>query len=102
MGDPVTPLDFPSRVLPRTRRSTLVTSSTTKRTVSSSPSRASLLWSLSKSTLVSSAWILPCCFLPYRQGCLQDDQDLVEDGKEDRRCQGRRPPRAFSVRERRG
>merc|ERR1712188_192061 len=55
LPDLVTPLVFPSRVLPRTRRSPLVTSSTTRRTENSSPSRASLPWLLSKSTLVSSS-----------------------------------------------
>merc|ERR1712170_145651 len=48
-------LVFPSRVLPRTRRSPLEISSTTKTTVSSSLSRASLLWSPFRSTLVSSS-----------------------------------------------
>merc|ERR1712078_411878 len=100
--DLVTPLVFPSRVLPRTKRSTLVTSSTTKRMENLSPSSLSPLWLPSRNTLGPQAWILPCCLLSYRQGCLQDDQDLVEDGKEDRRCQGRQPSRALPIRKRRG
>merc|ERR1712174_99736 len=53
--DQVTPLDCPSRVLPRTKRSTLVTSSTTKRMVNSSQSRVSPPWLLSKNIPVSSS-----------------------------------------------
>merc|ERR1711935_1132432 len=55
LPDPVTPLVSPSRVLPRTRRSPLVILSITRRTVNSSPSRASLPWLLCKSTLVCSS-----------------------------------------------
>merc|ERR1712176_1413839 len=55
--DLVTPLDCPSRVLPRTKRSTLVTSSTTKRMVNSSQSRVSPPWLPSKNILVSSSLV---------------------------------------------
>merc|ERR1712232_553693 len=52
---PVTPLVFPSRVSPRTRRSNPVISSTSRRKVNASPSSLSLPWLLSKSTPVFSS-----------------------------------------------
>merc|ERR1712194_189977 len=55
--DQVTLLVFQSRVSQRTKRLALVTSSTTKRTVNSSPSSLSPPWSLSKSTLVFSSLV---------------------------------------------
>merc|ERR1712146_261025 len=52
--DPETLLVCPSRVSPRTRRSTLVTLSTSRRRVNSCPSRLSPPWLPSRSTLVPS------------------------------------------------
>merc|ERR1712176_546388 len=59
---------YPSRVLRRTKRSPLVTLSTTKRMVNSSQSSLSLPWLLSKSTLGSSspATALSSSLVPQR------------------------------------
>merc|ERR1712100_167443 len=46
-------------------------------------------------------WLLSYHLLPYCQGCLQNDQDLVEAIEEDRKCQGRDASRAHPIRERR-
>ena len=47
------------------------------------------------------ARLLSGCLLPYRQGRLQDDQDPVEAVQEDGWTEGREPPGALPVRERR-
>merc|ERR1712159_827907 len=92
--DPETLLVCPSRVSPRTRRSTLVTLSTSRRRVNSCPSRLSPPW-------LPQGWLLSYHLLSYCQGCLQNDQDLVEAIEEDRKCQGRDASRAHPIRERR-
>merc|ERR1712003_436159 len=68
--DQVTPSVCPSRVLPRTKRSLLVTSSTTKRMVNSSQSRLSPLWLLSKNTLVFSSPVTALLSSPVPQRLL--------------------------------
>merc|ERR1712127_16680 len=54
-----TPLVSPSRVLPRTRRCSQEISSTSRRMVTSSPSRPSLPWLPCRSTLVFSSLDMP-------------------------------------------
>merc|ERR1711868_302674 len=99
--DPETLLVCPSRVSPRTRRSTLVTLSTSRRRVNSCPSSFHRHGCRPGAPWCPQGWLLSYHLLPYCQGCLQNDQDLVEAIEEDRKCQGRDASRAHPIRERR-
>merc|ERR1711907_596543 len=83
------------------RRLTPVTSSTTKGRSAPAYQVLCCIGLRSRTPWCPQAWILSCGILSYRQGCVQDDQDPLEDGKEDRWSQGREPTGTFSIRKRR-
>merc|ERR1712031_93415 len=87
--DPETLLVCPSRVSPRTRGSTLAHQGFHRHGC-----RPGAPW-------CPQGWLLSYHLLSYCQGCLQNDQDLVEAIEEDRKCQGRDASRAHPIRERR-